>query len=73
MLLMNRSQTWIVVAALALTACTMKEESSKPAPTSQPCRKVGDNCEVSPGKLGTCIQQDVCTKPEGCFVCQSQH
>ena len=36
------------------------------------CEKVGQSCEYSPGKLGTCVQKDEC-KTGACFVCQSQH
>lgn len=39
-----------------------------------PCTKFGQTCEVSPGKLGTCVVRDGCTEPPAaCFVCQSQH
>jgi hypothetical protein len=39
-----------------------------------PCRKFGDNCEFSPGKLGSCVMRDGCTAGgSACFVCQSQH
>ncbi len=43
---------------------------------------VGQTCEVSPGKLGSCVARDECLSPpcpsgaEGDrvqFVCQSQH
>ncbi len=37
-----------------------------------PCTKFGDNCEFSPGKLGSCVVRDGCTG-DNCFVCQSQH
>ena len=37
------------------------------------CAKVGESCELIPGKLGTCVIDDACTKQTGCFVCQSQH
>jgi hypothetical protein len=37
-----------------------------------PCSKFGDNCEFSPGKLGSCVVRDGCTG-DNCFVCQSQH
>ncbi len=37
-----------------------------------PCTRFGQTCEVSPGKLGTCVQKDECTGA-ACFVCQSQH
>jgi hypothetical protein len=37
-----------------------------------PCSKFGDNCEFSPGKLGSCVVRDGCTG-DNCFTCQSQH
>jgi hypothetical protein len=37
------------------------------------CARVGQSCEVSPGKLGTCVQKDDCPGAGPCFVCQSQH
>ena len=60
--------------ALALTACPPQESGEKksvPAVTKA-CAKVGDTCEFSPGKLGSCVQRDECTTPP-CLVCQSQH
>jgi len=38
----------------------------------KPCKKFGDSCELSPGKLGTCIQREQCTGAH-CLFCQSQH
>jgi hypothetical protein len=58
-----------LVLALALSACPPSKE--KPAEI-KPCTRVGQSCEVAPGKLGSCVQKDDCTG-EGCFVCQSQH
>jgi hypothetical protein len=49
------------------------KEKSSPAQLSTPCSKVGQSCELSPGKLGTCVQKDDCKDPAGCFDCQSQH
>jgi hypothetical protein len=62
----------VLVLALALAACPPKNQE-KPA-DSKPgaCTRVGQSCEVAPGKLGSCVQKDDCTG-EGCFVCQSQH
>ncbi len=38
------------------------------------CAKVGESCELSPGKLGTCVQNDdTCPSSAPCFTCQSQH
>jgi hypothetical protein len=36
------------------------------------CAEVGQRCEFSPGKLGSCVKLDSCTSGN-CFVCQSQH
>ncbi|OJY17485.1 MAG: hypothetical protein BGO98_00880 [Myxococcales bacterium 68-20] len=71
-----------LVSLLLVTGCPPGE---KPSPSSSSssspnlvagqgkCTKVGQSCEVSPGKLGTCVQKDDCPDPGGCFVCQSQH
>jgi hypothetical protein len=56
-----------------LLGCPPTEQKKKePAPTAS-CSKVGQSCEVSPGKLGSCVQKDDCKDPAGCFACQSQH
>ncbi|HEY4106029.1 MAG TPA: hypothetical protein VGM44_19145 [Polyangiaceae bacterium] len=56
--------------ALTLSACpTNNHEKGSSLP---PCSKFGDNCEFSPGKLGSCVVKDGCTEGN-CFVCQSQH
>jgi hypothetical protein len=58
--------------ALVLTACPPAEKKD-PNPMAA-CAKVGQSCEFSPGKLGTCVQKDGCTDGSpACFVCQSQH
>jgi hypothetical protein len=38
----------------------------------KPCKKFGDRCELSQGKLGTCVQREQCTAGP-CLFCQSQH
>jgi hypothetical protein len=59
-------------AVVALLGCP-PDDKKAPAPTpSGACEKVGQSCEYSPGKLGTCVQKDDC-KTGNCFVCQSQH
>jgi hypothetical protein len=59
-------------AVVALLGCP-PDDKKAPAPTpSGACEKVGQSCEYSPGKLGTCVQKDDC-KAGNCFVCQSQH
>jgi hypothetical protein len=65
--------------ALALSACPPADQKKTPPPSSSSssslsvCSKVGQTCEVSPGKLGSCVQKDDCNDAAGCFVCQSQH
>jgi len=62
-----------LTAFLVLVGCPPAEKKAPP-PTAG-CSKMGQSCEYSPGKLGTCVQKDGCadtTKPD-CFVCQSQH
>ena len=58
-----------LLASLAGCPTGTKTHASLPA-----CAKFGDNCEFSPGKLGSCIVKDGCTSGTAeCFVCQSQH
>lgn len=59
-----------VVVLLGCPPSDKREPSGKPATGA--CEKVGQSCEFSPGKLGTCVVRDECTTPP-CFVCQSQH
>ena len=61
------------VLGLTLLACP-PDDKKAPAGTANPavCAKVGQSCEYSPGKLGTCVMKDGC-QGESCFVCQSQH
>ena len=54
------------------TGCPSRGDHS--ASALPPCSKFGDNCEFSPGKLGSCVVKDGCTGTGSeCFVCQSQH
>ncbi|MDB4939011.1 MAG: hypothetical protein JWP87_5983 [Labilithrix sp.] len=62
----------LVCAIAALLGCPPDDKRSPAKPPSGACEKVGQSCEFSPGKLGTCVQQDDC-KTGSCFVCQSQH
>ncbi len=58
---------------LALSACPTATQN-KAGGSLPPCSKFGDNCEFSPGKLGSCVVKDGCTEAaSACFVCQSQH
>lgn len=56
---------------ISLTGCPAGSKTQQRLP---PCSKFGDNCEFSPGKLGSCIVKDGCTSgAPDCFTCQSQH
>ena len=60
-----------VAFLLLVVACDAPKPNGQPAPSAS-CKRFGDTCEVSPGKLGTCVQKkDDCVSD--CFVCQSQH
>ena len=71
-----RISTLALASLLAMTLLACPPDDKKaPAPASspaKPCEKVGQSCEYSPGKLGTCVQKDDC-KTGSCFDCQSQH
>jgi hypothetical protein len=41
-------------------------------PTTAWCKRFGDSCEFSPGKLGTCVAREGCAGSD-CLFCQSQH
>jgi hypothetical protein len=64
----------MTVFVLLLSGCPSRTDGSGgPAPASSPqkCTKVGQTCEYSPNKLGSCVMRDNCA--EDCLVCQSQH
>jgi hypothetical protein len=63
---------WAVLALLLGSGCPrqVSEESGKEQ--FGPCTSLGQRCQFSPGKLGSCVQIDNC-KSGSCFVCQSQH
>jgi len=61
----------IILVMIAAAACTPKDKPSGHASDPAKCTAVGQTCEYSPGKLGTCVSRDDCTTD--CFVCQSQH
>jgi hypothetical protein len=61
-----------ILFATPLLGCP-PDDKKAPAPVAaKACEKVGQTCEYSPGKLGTCVQKDECASGN-CFVCQSQH
>jgi hypothetical protein len=60
-----------VVAALVLAGCPSRQDGARPSSGTTACTRIGQTCEVSPNKLGSCVQRDDCT--QDCLVCQSQH
>lgn len=64
----------LLFAVLLLVACrpSAGEGGSDAGATRNVCTTVGQRCEVSPGKLGSCVRRDDCAAGD-CFVCQSQH
>jgi len=54
-----------------LSACPAPDKGHAPAKLPA-CQELGQSCEFSPGKLGSCVQIDGC-REGNCFVCQSQH
>lgn len=73
---MPRARLALAVTSLAVSLLGACDKSpggeKKPPATAAACAKFGDTCEVSPGKLGSCVQKDECANPP-CLVCQSQH
>jgi hypothetical protein len=64
----------VVGFAIVLFGCPPAEKGEKKETSPTACTKVGQTCEYSAGKLGTCVQKDGCTEQgPACFVCQSQH
>lgn len=71
--------TLCAVLARPLLALVLLANAACPAQTASPtegsaapCAAVGQRCQVSPGKLGSCVLVDNCGR-DNCFVCQSQH
>jgi hypothetical protein len=59
----------LLAALILLSGCP----SAKTKPTtSKACTAFGQQCEFSPGKLGSCVIKDDCAGKD-CYVCQSQH
>ena len=62
-----------IAFVLLLVGCPPAQKHDATDAAAGACGKVGQTCEVAPGKLGTCVAQDDCPVPGACFVCQSQH
>jgi hypothetical protein len=60
------------LAPLLGLGCRERVSGSDAAPSLAACAEVGQRCEVSPGKLGSCVLIDGC-RQDNCYVCQSQH
>lgn len=64
---------FLLCCAVLLLGCPPAEKKAPPEGKAA-CAKVGQTCEYSPGKLGTCVTKDGCEgQGPACFVCQSQH
>jgi hypothetical protein len=59
------------LSAIALLVCGCPPTKGQ-GPISAECTKEGASCELSPGKLGTCVSKVNCSE-SNCLVCQSQH
>jgi hypothetical protein len=57
--------------ALAVAACQSRSDGATPSGDPQKCTRIGQTCEYSPNKLGSCVIRDNCS--QDCLVCQSQH
>lgn len=61
-----------VLALLFSLGCPERVSGGDGPPSLAACAEVGQRCEVSPGKLGSCVLIDGC-RQGNCYVCQSQH
>ncbi len=62
----------VAILALWLAGCPSQSSSgAAPSASPQKCTHVGQTCEYSPNKLGSCVMRDNCA--QDCLVCQSQH
>jgi len=66
-------RAFVIPCFVLLVGCPPAEKKA-PASSAEPCARVGQSCEFSPGKLGTCVQREGCAEANpSCFTCQSQH
>jgi len=70
--MLRRMRSALVLLALSFLGCPAKTERSAAPDAGAACTRVGQTCEFSPGKLGSCVERDECASPP-CLVCQSQH
>ncbi|MDB4942389.1 MAG: hypothetical protein JWP97_1923 [Labilithrix sp.] len=71
---MNRFFAAMLAAASVggLLGCPPDDKRTPTPAASTACTSVGQQCEVSKGKLGTCVRDDAC-QGDACYRCQSQH
>jgi hypothetical protein len=60
----------LALLALALGGCPRRSTNSNRAPEA--CKQFGQQCQLEPGKLGSCSYRANCSGPS-CLYCQSQH
>lgn len=70
-------RTALVLLSLLAAGCP-QPDPGKPGSPSNPvdvCGEVGQVCKTGDAPLGVCTKSTtaVCDKPDGCFVCMSQH
>jgi hypothetical protein len=58
-----------ILLAASLMACPRGPATKK---SPEPCKELGQQCELEPGKLGACSYRTNCTTND-CLYCQSQH
>jgi hypothetical protein len=58
-----------LLCLLGLSGCPGGSSVKK---TPEPCKQLGQQCELEPGKLGACSYRANCSGA-GCLYCQSQH
>jgi hypothetical protein len=65
-----RSPVWCLALLGVLALGCPKRSKTQRAP--EPCKQMGEQCELEPGKLGACAYKANCTTGN-CLYCQSQH
>lgn len=68
-----RSITLVLFSVAFALGCPPSERKEAPSGPGA-CARVGQTCELAPGKLGTCVMKEGCSEAvPSCFDCQSQH
>lgn len=61
--------TAFLLFSLSLLGCPRGSATKKPP---EVCKQFGQQCQLEPGKLGSCAYRGNCTTAD-CLYCQSQH